>query len=93
MQITDGISDGIRAYRWGMVVFMSFEGVTLTRNVSANNPFSSVPMSYVPAYSVSFKDSLSNKRIVIEHVTGYIFCTEALTSGTNLRGFVTYLTN
>ena len=79
------------AYKYGRIVFISFENCSIPSNIEAQQRFSSIGETYIPIYNVSFVDAINmNKRIIVE-TTGYIYSTSALTSGTLIRGGVCYI--
>lgn len=88
---TEGITGDIKAYRWGRIVYLSFENATINANTPANQRFSSITEKYCPIYNISFVDSASQSKRIVVGANGYIFCTEAITAGSIIRGGVTYI--
>jgi len=82
---------GVRVYKSGNIVEISFEGFSAQQAYSANESLFTLPEEYRPRYSLSFLDALnSGKRIAVES-TGKVYVTSALSSGNLLRGCAVYI--
>lgn len=89
---TGDIGNGIRAYKFGKSVFVSFEVFNATTAYAVNTTIATLPSGYRPIYTTSFLDTLggSHQRIIIG-TDGSISSTTAVTSGQNIRGGISYI--
>lgn len=87
-------SEGIRAYKFGRVVMVTFETYTATSAHAVDTTIATLPAGWRPIMQVSFVDSLSpDRRVVIQSGTGYIQAKKAIANGESVRGYATFISD
>ena len=87
-------SEGLRAYKFGRTVMVTFETYTATSAHAIDTTFATLPAGWRPIMQVSFVDPLSpDRRIVIQSGTGYIQAKKAIASGESVRGYATFISD
>lgn len=71
---------------------MTISNGTVESEVSGNGSLLTIPSEYIPKINVEFIETINKTRFIIRSDLGYIQTTSNVSSGTLIRGSVTYVT-
>ena len=84
-------SEGIKAFKTGNTVFVSFENYKATSDHAADSTIATLASGWRPAYQAGFLDTLTPSRRIYISTSGAIVTKTAITNSGSIRGSITFL--